>query len=137
MLEASGGAPFRALPERCCLADGLVQVLAAPGIPCAAASLQEANMRAFAIVALLAAGMLATAAAYADSGEELAKSSGCLGCHAVDTKKIGPAYKDVAKKFKGKPRAEVIAAMKAASVHSSVKVTDKDLSEIVEWIQKL
>ena len=94
-------------------------------------------MKAIAIAAVLATGMLATGAAYADSGEELAKSSGCLGCHAVDTKKIGPAYKDVAKKFKGKSRADVVAAMKAASVHASVKVSDKDLSEIVEWIQKL
>ncbi len=94
-------------------------------------------MKAFTVAAFLTAGLLATGAAYADGGEELAKSSGCLGCHAVDTKKVGPAYKDVAKKFKGKPRAEVIAAMKAASVHSSIKATDKDLSEIVEWIQKL
>lgn len=94
-------------------------------------------MKAFAMASLLTAGLLATGAANADSGEELAKSSGCLACHAVDTKKVGPAYKDVAKKFKGKPRAEVIAAMKSASVHASVKATDKDLREIVEWIQKL
>ena len=94
-------------------------------------------MKAIAMAAVLATGILATGAAYADSGEELAKSSGCLGCHAVDTKKIGPAYKEVAKKFKGKSRADVATAMKAASVHSSLKVSDKDLSEIVEWIQKL
>ncbi len=94
-------------------------------------------MKAIAMVAVLATGMLATAVAYADSGEELAKSSGCLGCHAVDTKKVGPAYKEVAKKFKGKPRADVVTAMKAASVHGSLKVTDKNLGEIAEWIQKL
>ncbi|HET6955470.1 MAG TPA: hypothetical protein VFI56_02785 [Vicinamibacterales bacterium] len=94
-------------------------------------------MKAIAIAAALASGILITGTAYADEGEELAKSSGCLNCHAVDTKKIGPAYKDVAKKFKGKPRADVIAAMKAASVHSSLKVSDKNLGEIAEWIQKL
>ena len=94
-------------------------------------------MRAAAIAVMLASGILAAGVARADSGEDLAKSSGCLGCHAVDTKKVGPAYKDVAKKFKGKSRADVVAAMKAASVHASVKVSDKDLSEIVEWIQKL
>ena len=94
-------------------------------------------MKATVIAVVLASGMLATGAAQADSGEDLAKSSGCLGCHAVDTKKVGPAYKDVAKKFKGKSQAEVAAAMRAASVHASVKVTDKDLKEIVEWIQKL
>ena len=94
-------------------------------------------MKAITVTAALATGMLVAHAAYADEGEALAKSSGCLNCHAVDTKKVGPAYKDVAKKFKGKPRTDVIAAMRAASVHSSVKVSDKDLSEIIEWIQKL
>lgn len=95
-------------------------------------------MKAIAIAVVLASGMLATGAAQAaDSGEDLAKSSGCLNCHAVDTKKVGPAYKDVAKKFKGKSQAEVVTAMKAASVHSSLKVSDKDLGEIIEWIRKL
>jgi len=95
-------------------------------------------MKSFAIAVVLASGMLVTAAAQAaDSGEDLAKSSGCLGCHAIDTKKVGPAYKDVAKKFKGKPRADVVAAMRANPVHTSVKVSDKDLNEIAKWIQKL
>lgn len=94
-------------------------------------------MKRVAIAAVLAMGMLATVAAQADGGEDLAKSAGCLGCHAVDTKKVGPAYKDVAKKFKGKSRADVVTAMKAASVHASLKTSDKDLGEIVEWIQKL
>jgi len=95
-------------------------------------------MRAVAIAAILASGLLVTGAARADAGEDLAKSSGCLGCHAVDTKKVGPAYKDVSKKFKGKPQADVVAAMRANPVHASLKgVPDKDLKEIAEWIQKL
>ena len=94
-------------------------------------------MKLIVMLTALATGALVTGIAYGDSGEELAKSNGCLNCHAVDTKKVGPAYKDVAKKFKGKPRADVMAAMKAAPVHASVKVSDKDLSEIAEWIQKL
>ena len=85
-------------------------------------------MKAIAMAVVLATGTLVAGAAYADEGEELAKSSGCLNCHAVDTKKVGPAYKDVAKKFKGKPRADVIAAMTAASVHASFKVSDKNHS---------
>ena len=94
-------------------------------------------MRAIAIAVVLASGMLVTGAAQADSGEDLAKSSGCLNCHAIDTKKIGPAYKDVAKKFKGKSQSDAVAAMRAASVHASLKVSDKDLKEIMEWILKL
>ena len=94
-------------------------------------------MKAIAIAVVLASGMLVTGAAQADSGEDLAKSSGCLNCHAIDTKKIGPAYKDVAKKFKGKSQSDAVAAMRAASVHASLKVSDKDLKEIMEWILKL
>ena len=94
-------------------------------------------MKTIAIAVVLASGMLVTGAVQADSGEDLAKSSGCLMCHAVDTKKIGPAYKDVAKKFKGKSQGDAVAAMKAAPVHASLKVSDKDLKEIVEWILKL
>jgi cytochrome c len=94
-------------------------------------------MKSIVILVVLATGMLAMGAANADSGEELAKSSGCLNCHAIDTKKVGPAYKDVAKKFKGQSRDNVAAAMKAAPVHGSLKVSDKDLKEIIEWILKL
>jgi cytochrome c len=94
-------------------------------------------MKSIAIAAVLATGMLATGAANANSGEELAKSSGCLGCHAIDTKKVGPAFKEVAKKFKGKSQGDAIAAMKAAPVHASAKVSDKDLKEIMEWMLKL
>lgn len=37
---------------------------------------------------------------------ELAKSYGCLVCHAVDKKTIGPAWKDVAAKYRGDKGAE-------------------------------
>ncbi len=33
---------------------------------------------------------------------ELARRSGCLGCHNVEVKIVGPAYKDVAAKYRGK-----------------------------------
>jgi cytochrome c len=94
-------------------------------------------MKSILIAAALAAGISATGVASADGGEDVAKKSGCLNCHAVDTKKVGPAYKDVAKKFKGKSSADVVAAMKANPIHASVKVPDNDLKEIAEWIQKL
>jgi cytochrome c len=32
---------------------------------------------------------------------ELAKKSGCLACHSVDKKVVGPAWKDVSAKYKG------------------------------------
>jgi cytochrome c len=42
----------------------------------------------------------------ADAAQALAKKSNCFKCHAVDKKKDGPAYKEVAAKYKGKADAE-------------------------------
>ena len=37
---------------------------------------------------------------------QLAKKSNCFGCHALDKKKVGPAFKDVAAKYRGDAGAE-------------------------------
>lgn len=37
----------------------------------------------------------------ANADEALAKSKGCMGCHGIDKKIVGPAYQDVAKKYAG------------------------------------
>lgn len=44
------------------------------------------------------------ARAFCDSGKlargaEIAVFRGCLGCHTVDTKRIGPSYQEIAKKY--------------------------------------
>lgn len=41
-----------------------------------------------------------------EAARNLAKKSDCFKCHTVDTKKDGPAYREVAKKWRGKPDAE-------------------------------
>ena len=51
---------------------------------------------------ILALGVAATAvsgSAFADL--DLAKKSGCLACHSVEKKIVGPAWKDVGAKYKG------------------------------------
>lgn len=57
------------------------------------------------LLAAALAGMLAAPPVLADE-EALMRKSGCFKCHAVDKKKDGPAYKDVAAKYKGKADAE-------------------------------
>ena len=49
---------------------------------------------------------IANAAVDADAAQALVKESGCITCHAVDKKKVGPSFKDVAKKYKGKADAQ-------------------------------
>ena len=58
--------------------------------------------------AVLATLALTLAAAPALANLELATKSGCTACHAVDKKVVGPAYKEVAAKYKGDAKAEAM-----------------------------
>ncbi len=94
-------------------------------------------MKAIVIAVAMAVGMVAGGAAKAAGEEDLAKKSGCLNCHAVDTKKVGPAFKEVAAKFKGKSDADVYTAWKAAKVHASVKAPEDDVKKVIDWVLTL
>jgi cytochrome c len=82
---------------------------------------------------------VASAALDAESAHAALKEHGCLTCHAIDKKKVGPAYKDVAVQFKGKTATDLMAAMKSKPPHAGVlkKISDNDLKEIMEWILTL
>jgi cytochrome c len=89
----------------------------------------------------------AVAATPALANEELAKKNACTACHAIDKKLVGPAYKDVAAKYRGDAKAEAMLAekVKKGSVgtwgqvpmppNSSVK--DQDVKTLVKWILSL
>jgi cytochrome c len=49
---------------------------------------------------------LASGAALAADAQQLLKDKACLSCHTVDKKLVGPAYKDVAAKYKSRKDAE-------------------------------
>ena len=55
---------------------------------------------------LMPALMILAAPTAAQASLDMAKKNACMACHAVDKKLVGPAYKDVAKKFAGKPGAQ-------------------------------
>jgi len=100
--------------------------------------------RSAALALALAAGWLAATAAIAD--EALAKKHNCTACHAVDKKMIGPAYRDVAKKYKGQADAPAKLAEKVKKGSSGVwgavpmppnaAVPDDDIRKLVEWVLK-
>ncbi len=84
------------------------------------------------------------------AAQQLARQSGCLQCHAVYQKKIGPAWKDVASKYHGEPGAEqrlylhVTTGRKAKfddgheENHPIVKTRDPDrINNLVAWILAL
>jgi len=88
----------------------------------------------------LAAALAAPAIASADEGT--AKKNNCLKCHAVDKKKDGPAFKEVAKAKKGKPDAEAKLAefiLKGGKVgsedHDPIKSKSADDAKVLaKWI---
>ena len=62
------------------------------------------------VVAIMAAGVAMAGQVQAD--EALAKAKNCMSCHAIDKKIVGPAYKDVAAKYKGDAKAPAALAAK-------------------------
>jgi cytochrome c len=94
-------------------------------------------MKSIVVAVALTAGLLVIGSAAAQDGKALAEKDGCMTCHAVDTKKMGPAFKDVAAKLKGKSAADMVAAFKGAKPHGSSKASDADIAAIGKWIQSL
>ena len=67
-------------------------------------------MRKVLIGAVAASALLLAGVAQANA--DLAKSSGCLNCHNVDTKLVGPSLKDIAGKYAGQADASAYLADK-------------------------
>ncbi|MFO1304657.1 MAG: hypothetical protein U1F54_13065 [Burkholderiales bacterium] len=87
------------------------------------------------LIAATAAATL-TLAGTAIAQEDLAKANGCLNCHAVDTKKAGPSFKDIAAKYKGKADAEatLVKAISEGKGHPASKAKPEDLTKIIKWV---
>jgi cytochrome c len=99
------------------------------------------------LLGITAIGLTAPAVAQADIEATMTKA-GCLACHAKDKKLVGPAYKDVAAKYKG--QADAVAKLMdkvrkgGSGVYGPVpmppnpvdKISDADLKAAVEWVLK-
>lgn len=109
---------------------------AAPAAPATAASPAPAP------AANPAAAPATTASAPALASKDLAAKSGCLACHAVDKKLIGPAYQDIAKKYTASDEAMLVAKVKGGSkgvwgpipMPPNAAVKDEDIKTLVIWI---
>src|ERR1700674_5706110 len=100
-----------------------------------------------AAVAFTAAALLSAGAVSAQSADDVLKKSGCLACHAVDKKIIGPSYQEVAAKYKGDKDAPAKLAKKVKEGGSGVwgavpmppnaTTPDADIKNLVDWILTL
>lgn len=99
------------------------------------------------LVALTTLGLSGSTLAMDEAAaESLARKSGCFKCHAIEKKKDGPPYKEIAAKWKGKADAEqkltthVTTAPKVKiegkeEEHEQLKSKDPaEVKNVVQWI---
>ena len=99
--------------------------------------MKAAWMGVVAAAALLLAGT-------AQANEALAKKNGCMNCHAIDKKMVGPGFKDIAAKYKADKGAEASLSDKVKKGSSGIwgmipmpanaAVSDADIKTLVKWV---
>lgn len=104
-------------------------------------------MKALMMTVAAAGALVLAGQASADDAKALAQKSGCLACHSVDNKILGPAYKDVAAKYKGQNvEAKLVEKVKKGGSGvwgpipmpaNSPQVKDEDIKTIVHWVLSL
>ncbi|WP_312439969.1 c-type cytochrome [Janthinobacterium sp.] len=98
--------------------------------------------RSMMLVGVLAVSALTSQVAMANP--DLAKAKNCMACHAVGSKLVGPAYKDVAAKYAGQKDAEnklVAKVMKGGSgtwgaipMPANPQVSEAEARTLVKWV---
>ena len=94
--------------------------------------------------ALLVAALALASSAPALADLALATSKNCMSCHAVDRKILGPAFKDVAAKYKDNKGAADMLATKIVKGGSGVwgavpmpannQVSEADAKKLAAWV---
>ena len=101
------------------------------------------------IVNVVMAGVMLAGAGAAVAGpvDDAMNAAGCMACHAKDRKVVGPAFKDIAAKYKGQDVvATLVAKVRKGGAGSfgpipmaptgADKISDADLKAAVESILK-
>jgi cytochrome c len=95
---------------------------------------------------MLAAALVAMAStsAFAQDTAALAKAKNCMACHAINSKLVGPAYKDVAAKYAGQKGVEdklVQKVMKGGAgvwgpvpMPANPQVSEAEAHTLVKWV---
>ena len=99
-------------------------------------------MKTSLLTALLLSGGLLLATS-ANASPELAKKYNCFACHGMDKKVVGPAFKDIAGKYKGQNmQAKLEEKVKKGGAGSfgpipmspNPQVPDADIKLLVKWV---
>jgi cytochrome c5 len=140
------GANFK---EPAAPASGAAPPTAAPAVATAAAPGPAMASAAATTPASAAPAAPAKSGAPLDlaSGQAMMQKDGCVACHAIDKKVVGPAYQDVAAKYKGdagalakltqKVKAGGTGVWGAVPMPPNSWVPDSDITALVTWILSL
>lgn len=95
---------------------------------------------------LLIATLLALAGTAQAGPDEVLNKAGCVACHAQDKKLVGPAFKEIAAKYRGQKDAATQLADKVRKGGKGVwgpipmppngadKIGDAELKAALEWV---
>ena len=100
-----------------------------------------------AVVMTAAAALILGMSGVASADQALAQKNACMSCHGVDKKIVGPAFKEIAAKYKADKAAAAKLEAKIKTGGKGVwgqipmppnpQVKDEDLKKIVAWILTL
>jgi cytochrome c len=101
-------------------------------------------MKAMIVSMVAAAGLMMAGVSMAADMPDLAKKYGCTNCHKIDKKVVGPAWQDVAAKYKGDAGAAAMLSEKivkggkgawgAIPMPGNAKISDSEVKELVTFI---
>ena len=85
--------------------------------------------------------------AFAAADLDMARSKNCMSCHSVANKVVGPAFKDVAKRYAGQPDAEAKLTQKilkggsgswgVVPMPANAQLSEAEAKSLVQWILSL
>lgn len=83
---------------------------------------------------------------FSQADEQLSRQKGCVACHDVRVNKVGPSYRDIAKKYKGRP--DAVSYLTERSMKGGVgvwgnvpmppqNISEEEAKRIVRWMLSL
>jgi len=97
---------------------------------------------------MFAACMVISGNTLAEDGETLAEKNNCMSCHTISARSMGPAYRDVAARYRDNKNAQAMLEKKVRSGGAGAwgkmpmpatanSVSDSDIRNIVKWVLSL
>lgn len=98
-------------------------------------------------IAIAAVAALALTTGVASADQALAQKSACMSCHQLAKKVVGPAFNDVAKKYKGDAKAQehLVTVIKKGGkgvwgpvpMPPHPQVSDDNAEKLAKWVLSL